>query len=130
MWQSLILTKLHPIFEYLPVENIVFQNQQQYYDAIRQSSKASDSGVFIEFMLAEILTTLKKRQGAALENNENGTVNGTVKLIRLNPKITLEELADQLNKSRRTVSRTIKKLQEDGIISRIGSDKAGYWQVN
>ena len=77
-------------------------------------------------MLAEILTTLKKRQGAALENNENGTV----KLIRLNPKITLEELADQLNKSRRTVSRTIKKLQEDGIISRIGSDKAGYWQVN
>ena len=85
----------------------------QYYDAIRQSSKASDSGVFIEFMLAEILTTLKKRQGAALENNENGTV----KLIRLNPKITLEELADQLNKSRRT-------------ISRIGSDKAGYWQLN
>ena len=77
-----------------------------------------------------ILTTLKKRQGAVLENNENGTVNDTVKLIRLNPKITLEELADQLNKSRRTISRIIKKLQDDGIISRIGSDKAGYWQVN
>lgn len=124
---------MHPIFEYLPVENIVFQNQQQYYDAIRQSSDAKDSSIFIEFMLDEILTTLKKRQGVALETNKSGTVNdtvnGTVKLIRLNPKITLEELAEKLNKSRRTISRTIKKLQEDGIISRIGSDKSGYWQV-
>ena len=31
LWQSLILSKLHPIFAHLPVENIVFQNQQQYY---------------------------------------------------------------------------------------------------
>lgn len=133
LWQSLILTKLHPIFEYLPVENIVFQNQQQYYDAIRYSTDAGNSGVFIEFMLDEILTTLKKRQGAVLDINNNGTVNdtvnGTVKLIRLNPKITLEELAQKLNKSRRTISRAIKKLQEDGIILRIGSDKAGLWQV-
>lgn len=63
LWQSLILTQLHPIFEHLPVENIVFQNQQNYYDAISQSSIATDCGVFIEFMLQEILTTLKNRQG-------------------------------------------------------------------
>lgn len=62
LWQSLILSKLHPIFEYLPVENIVFQNQLQYYKAISRSTKASNSGIFIEFMLQEILTTLKKRQ--------------------------------------------------------------------
>lgn len=97
---------------------------------IRQSSESSDSGIFIEFMLGEVLATLKKRQGSVLEKNINGTVNGTVNLINLNPKITLEEIAEKLNKSKRTISRVVKKLQDDGVISRIGSDKAGYWQVN
>jgi Fic family protein len=133
LWQSLILSQLHPIFENLPVENIVFQNQQQYYDAISKSSGATDCGAFIEFMLEEILTTLKKRQGVSLKNRTsdtaNDTVNDTVNLIRSNPKITIDELALKLNKSRRTVTRVLKKLQEEGIISRIGSDKTGYWEV-
>lgn len=61
LWQSLILNQLHPIFAHLPVENMVFQNQQHYYDAIGNATAATDSQVFIEFMLGEILTTLKKR---------------------------------------------------------------------
>jgi len=134
LWQSLILSQLHPIFEHLPVENIVFQNQQQYYDAISRSTTATDCGIFIEFMLEEILTTLKKRQGLALKTKTSGTVNGTVNdtvnLIKANPKITMDELAMNLNKSRRTVTRIIKKLQDEGIISRVGSDKTGHWAVN
>lgn len=59
LWQSLILGKLHPLFEHLPVENMVFSNQQAYYDAITASSNASDSGRFIDFMLGEILDTLR-----------------------------------------------------------------------
>ncbi|MEI7526298.1 MAG: Fic family protein [Mariniphaga sp.] len=133
LWQSLILCQLHPIFEHLPVENIVFQNQHQYYEAIRRSTKDTDCIAFIEFMLEEILTTLKNRQGEPLGNKINdtvsGTVNDTVNLIKGNPKITINELALKLNKSRRTVTRVIKKLQEEGIISRIGSDKTGYWEV-
>ena len=42
LWQSLILCRLYPVFEYLPVENRVYQNQQNYYEAIRQSTKATD----------------------------------------------------------------------------------------
>lgn len=40
LWQSLILSKLHPVFEHLPVENRVYANQQQYYDAIDMFSKS------------------------------------------------------------------------------------------
>ena len=133
LWQSLILSKLHPIFAHLPVENIVFQNQRQYYNAISQSTKATDCCPFIEFMLEEILTTLKKRQGKPLkaESNDtaNDTANDTVKLIKANQRITIDELALKLNKSRRTITRIIKKLQEDGLVSRMGSDKTGQWQV-
>ena len=62
LWQSLILGKLHPLFEHLPVENMVYSNQQQYYDAITASSNAGQSGPFIDFMLGEIYKTLKTSQ--------------------------------------------------------------------
>ena len=61
LWQSLILGKLHSLFEYLPIENMIYKNQQTYYDAIAKSSAINDSGVFIDFMLQEILNSLKKR---------------------------------------------------------------------
>lgn len=80
-------------------------------------------------MLDKILATLKKRQGEPLSEENNDTVNDTVNLLKANPKITLDELALKLGKSRRTVTRIIKKLQEENIISRIGSDKTGYWEV-
>ena len=60
LWQSLILGKLNPIFEYLPIENMVYANQQKYYDAISKSTKLNDSYPFIDFMLGEILNTLEK----------------------------------------------------------------------
>ena len=66
LWQSLILGKLHPIFEHLPVENMVYANQQVYYDAITASNKAGQSGPFIDFMLGEIYQTLKAHQGEPL----------------------------------------------------------------
>ena len=63
LWQSLILGKLHPLFEHLPIENMVYANQQAYYDAIAVSTKTGNSGSFIDFMLHEILETLKTHQG-------------------------------------------------------------------
>ena len=67
LWQSLILGKLNPVFEHLPVENMVFSNQQKYYQAIQKSTQKADSGIFIDFMLEEILRTLKERKGEPLK---------------------------------------------------------------
>lgn len=58
LWQSLILGQLHPLFEHLPVENMVYANQEAYYNAIQDSTEAADSGPFIDFMLQEILIIL------------------------------------------------------------------------
>ena len=66
LWQSLILGQLHPLFEHLPVENMVYANQEAYYNAIQTSTKAADSGPFIDFMLQEILNTLKNIKGNLL----------------------------------------------------------------
>ena len=50
-------------------------------------------------------------------------------LIRENPYMTTQEMADSIGIIRRTVAKHIKSLQEKGIIKRIGPDKGGYWEV-
>lgn len=80
-------------------------------------------------MLEEILATLQQNQNKTPFDTVNDTVNDTVKLLADNPKITFDELALRLKKSRRTVSRIIKKLQKEGKITRKGSDKNGFWEV-
>lgn len=64
----------------------------------------------------------------------NGTVNDTVKtilaLIEQNPSLTYEEMTEKTGKTRRTISRLITELKEKNIISRVGSDKTGYWEIN
>ena len=70
-----------------------------------------------------------KNNSDTVNGTVNDTVNGTVKMIKENPKITLDELAEAIGKSRRTVARQIKQLQEDRVIRRVGSDKTGYWEV-
>lgn len=143
LWQSLILGKLHPLFEYLPVENMVYANQEAYYNAIQSSTKAADSGPFIDFMLQEILNTLKKHQGDPIIPTEAesdsirdkirdkfGISSGQIiELIQQNPSITLDDIAAHLSVTRRSIEKKIKELRDAGIIKRTGSNKSGIWTI-
>lgn len=54
LWQSLILASWNPLFADLPVENLVFENQGEYYQALQESTRQADSAPFITFMLEMI----------------------------------------------------------------------------
>lgn len=54
LWQTLILSKWNPLFVNIPVESLVYENQQEYYTAINKSTENAESSVFIEFMLRMI----------------------------------------------------------------------------
>jgi Fic family protein len=58
LWQTLILSQWNDFLVQLPVENIVFQHQQDYYAALGQSTLATDSAPFVEFMLSMIYKTI------------------------------------------------------------------------
>lgn len=51
-----------------------------------------------------------------------------ISLIKRNKNITQAEISEQLNIVTRTVERNMKKLQENNIIIRVGSDTQGYWE--
>ena len=57
-WQSLLLCQWSTVFENLPIESIIFVHQQDYYNALNQSTQAGDSAPFLSFMLQIIKTTL------------------------------------------------------------------------
>jgi len=57
-WQHLILTKYHPIFEYVPVESVIRDKQKKYYSALGKADSAGESTIFIEFCLEVILNSL------------------------------------------------------------------------
>ena len=58
LWHTLLLSKWNSAFAWLPVESIIHDRQQEYYDAINTSNDAGESVVFIEFMLSAIKASL------------------------------------------------------------------------
>ena len=145
LWQSLILGELHPLFEHLPVENMVFSNQQAYYDAISTSTQAADSGAFIDFMLSEILETLKRHQGEELSEihykihdkvhdkvhdkypNISDSAWNVLEYLIENGGASATRVAKTLGMSERMVRKHIATLKSAGILSRAGSNKNGRW---
>ena len=59
------------------------------------------------------------------EKNKNLILNA----INENPKITQKIIADKTGLSTRTVSREIKNLRDAGVLRRVGSDRAGHWEI-
>ena len=156
LWQSLILGKLNPVFSHLPVENMVYANQQDYYEAIAASTAKADSGPFIEFMLGEIAKTLRegvRKQNNNVGNNVGNDVGNDVgnnvgnkkylyhKLpltdrqmqicdrIIQNPKITAKSLSESFGVSQRSIERDLALLQKANVIFKEGKTKDAIWKI-
>ncbi len=136
LWQSLILGKWNPVFAHLPVENLVYANQQEYYNAINASSTAGDCNIFVEFMLDKILGALKDVQKIEVEMPIAETVHLTARqekiiaALKKNNFLTEKELAEKFAVTPRTIERDLAKLQKYGTLERVGSKKDGRWIVN
>ena len=134
LWQSLILGRLNPIFEHLPVENMVYSNQQAYYHAINRSSDLGDSGPFIDFMLEEILNALAGHQGKsnadiADEKGLNYQQQRVLGYLRADRHTTAAKIAADLDMSARQIERMLADMKAKGIIRRIGANRNGYWEI-
>ncbi len=58
LWQSLMLAKWHSLLADIPVESLVFKHQTEYYQALRESTRQTDSAPFIAFMIRMILNAV------------------------------------------------------------------------
>ncbi len=58
LWHTLLLSKWNPALAWLPVESMIHDRQQEYYEAINAANAAGESTVFVEFMLSTIQASL------------------------------------------------------------------------
>ncbi|MDR3133915.1 MAG: Fic family protein [Prevotellaceae bacterium] len=148
LWQTLILTKWHEIFAWLPVETMIYHHQAKYYDALQRSHHKNgtvDGLPFIDFMLDVIENAMYRyvdmETGTNIPANDpantvsdpaNDPVNSfdVLEWIRIDPHINYDKLVVKTGRSRATIKRMIQRLKQEGYISRIGSDKTGYWKIN
>ncbi|MBQ1872406.1 MAG: HTH domain-containing protein, partial [Succinivibrionaceae bacterium] len=50
-----------------------------------------------------------------------------VNSLKINKYVTLQQIADSLKVSKRAVEREVRKLQSNGVVSREGGTRHGYW---
>lgn len=127
-WVTLMLIDYDKNFEFIPLEEEIYLNQDNYYSAIAECHNNGNANVFIRFILKTINSSIDK-----LIRNSNFVLNDIqnkiVLLITNNNKITQREIANITDVNIRTIKRNFKILIDNSVIERVGSDKTGYWQI-
>ena len=72
---------------------------------------------------------LKQGDRMAGDNTTQKTREKILALIKDSPVITTDELAEKIGISTKGIEWQLKKLQEEGILKRIGPDKGGHWEI-
>lgn len=89
--------------------------------------KESEDGLLVTF--SRNYPTMKSSVTDNVTDNVTDRYHTILSNIYNNNKITITQIAEKLNLSKRTILRDISVLKEKGLIERIGSEKNGQWQI-
>lgn len=124
LWQTLILMQEYPVFEYLPIESLIKENQSAYYSALSASDKQGNSTPFIEFSLGTILeslTNLLQSQSGRL--NKENRIDVFKDIIRSNSFSRKDYMVSFKSISQATASRDLKWAVEQKILTKTGDKR-------
>ena len=132
LWHTLLLSKWNPVFAWLPVESIIHDRQQEYYDAINASNDAGESTPFIGFMLSAIKASLIE---AINLNNEmsDGKIDKTTlrwnkiqEYLKTHDYIMNADVRELCGVSAATANRILAQIVKDGKLTKYR--RGGHWQ--
>lgn len=117
------------------------ENWGQGIKKICDECKAIGSGLpFYELIGTILRIRLQALENAIIDkdkvlNRQSGGLSGglaekIIELIRSDNTITVQAMAQEVNVSKRTIEREMKKLRDNGRITREGGNRHGRWRVN
>ena len=130
LWHTLLLTHWKPMFAWLPVESMIHDRQDEYYQAINRSNNEAESTAFIEFMLSAIKEALL--EAVQLGNTENMSAEEQrwlqiERFLKKHGTITNADVREMLGVSSATANRVLAKNVEAGKIQKVRIGKSwGY----
>lgn len=131
LWHTLMLSKWNPAFAWLPVESIIYENQQAYYQAINQSNAEAKSTAFIEFMLSAIKASLTEALNVRDEMRDGGQDLKAVRqkqienFLRTHRVIQNADVQNLCGVSAATANRILSGLTKGGVLERCRVN--GHW---
>ena len=144
-WQTILLSRWKGLFAWLPVETIVRNHQQEYYNVIAKCDADGESTLFVEFMLQCLLEAMDDYEESEEEITEvqdkvqdkmqdkfpevPQAVWNVLDIIQHNPKVRAIDICEIMNLKERQVYKHLSLLKSLGLIVRIGSNKTGYWKI-
>ena len=132
LWQTRILMQYHPVFEFLPVEHLIRENQKLYY---RHLAKADDVGDCTEY-IAFILEQLNESLGQLLADTRSVTLTASDRLefarsIFKNTAFSRKDYQIHLkNISNATASRDLQHGVEIGLLQKTGDKRTATYIFN
>lgn len=124
LWQTMILKNYSKVFEFLPIETLVKERQQDYYKVLEKSDNQGSSTSFIEFMLEIIhaaLDDLLKTQNLTLTDSDR--INVFRDLIGDKEFSRLDYLRNNKDLSSATASRDLKNAVDNGVLIKTGDKR-------
>jgi Fic family protein len=124
LWQTVILRRYSPVFEFLPIESLIKARQVEYYRILGESDNKGDSTGFIEFMLQIINESLEE-----LLTNQNVNLTSQDRITIFKEKIGKSTFNRQdymrhfKDISTATASRDLKLAVENGILHKTGDKR-------
>ncbi len=123
-WQTRLLMNVNPIFEFVPIEKVIKDNQEEYYKVLEVSDSSGSSTAFIEFMLDVINKSLRETISESIPTTSDYTKRVEYALSQLNDWFDRKEYLNICKGiSTATASRDIKQLLKDGLIESSGSGR-------
>lgn len=127
LWQNVLLTSWNPIFEYIPIESLIYKYQSEYYETISICHKEGKSTLFIEFMLKMIDETLDEVLISVNKEIKNISeqVNKLLSIMDIDEAISANEIMRRLKiKSKETLRKTyLNPALDNGLIKMTLPDK-------
>ncbi len=133
----MILRKWKEIFAWIPVETLVYENQEEYYKVLQRADNAGNSTEFVDFMLGMIRNALKEI--SEIHNKTDVATNVAINVVTSEEKImallrqdgnmSANMLAVSVGITGRQAQRILAKLKAEKKIMRHGANKNGYWEV-
>ena len=129
MWHTLLLSQWNDLFAWLPIEELIKERQQEYYDALAVADKKADCTEFVEMMMTIIydaLTQLKKTD--QVSDQDNDQVGDQVKALLNcigNEELSASQLMERLELSHRPTFRKnyLRPALDNGFIEMTVPDK-------
>lgn len=124
LWHTLMLSKWNPIFAWLPIESLIHDNQEEYYNAINKSNSAGESTAFVEFMLSVIKQALYEAADVAkpavkVKSKADFRMKKINEFLKEHEYITNSDIRRLLGVSSATATRILKDFSQSRKLKRI-----------